>query len=56
MAQGKTNPEIGTILRLRTGTIHKHTKHIFTKLGVGTRTAAAARAWEVMADDNTGGC
>jgi DNA-binding CsgD family transcriptional regulator len=48
VAQGKTNPEIGTILGLSPGTVHKHTEHIFDKLGVETRTTAAARAWEVL--------
>jgi DNA-binding CsgD family transcriptional regulator len=48
IAQGKTNREIGQILGLSPGTVHKHTEHIFTRLGVETRTAAAARAWEVL--------
>ena len=48
VAQGKTNPEIGTILGLSPGTVHKHTEHIFEKLGVETRTAAAACAWETL--------
>lgn len=46
IAQGKTNPEIGTILGLSAGTVHKHTEHIFARLRVETRTAAAALAWE----------
>jgi DNA-binding CsgD family transcriptional regulator len=50
VAQGKTNPEIGTILGLSAGTIHKHTEHIYEKLGVETRTAAAARAYETLTD------
>jgi DNA-binding CsgD family transcriptional regulator len=49
--QGKTNPEIGTILGLSPRTVHKHTEHIYARLGVETRTAAAARAWESMAVD-----
>jgi DNA-binding CsgD family transcriptional regulator len=48
VAQGKTNPDIGKILGLSAGTVHKHTEHIFARLGVETRTAAAARAWEVV--------
>jgi DNA-binding CsgD family transcriptional regulator len=48
IAHGKTNRDIATIVGLRPGTVHKHTEHIFTKLGVETRTAAAARAWEIM--------
>jgi DNA-binding CsgD family transcriptional regulator len=48
IAHGKTNPEIATILGLSAGTVHKHTEHIFAKLGVETRTAAAALAWETL--------
>jgi DNA-binding CsgD family transcriptional regulator len=48
VAQGKTNSEIGIILALSPGTVHKHTEHIFEKLGVETRTAAAAWAWRVL--------
>jgi DNA-binding CsgD family transcriptional regulator len=53
VAQGKTNPEIGTILGLSPGTVHKHTEHIFEKLGVETRTAAAARAWDTLSDPDS---
>jgi DNA-binding CsgD family transcriptional regulator len=48
IAQGKTNPEIAMILGLSTGTVHKHTEHIFARLGVERRTAAAALAWETL--------
>jgi DNA-binding CsgD family transcriptional regulator len=48
VAQGKTNPEISKILGASSGTIHKHIEHIFEKLGVETRTAAAASAWEIF--------
>lgn len=44
VAEGKTNPEIATILSLSSRTVQKHLEHIFQKLGVETRTAAAARA------------
>ena len=44
IAQGKTNHEIGVILGACTGTICKHVEHIFTKLNVENRTAAAAIA------------
>ena len=40
--QGKTNAEIATILGTSTRTIHKHLERVFRKLGVETRTAAAA--------------
>ena len=44
VGEGKTNPEIGTILRARPRTVAKHLEKIFAKLGVETRGAAAARA------------
>jgi DNA-binding CsgD family transcriptional regulator len=44
VAQGKTNIEIGIILGLSPRTVQKHLEHIFLKLGVETRTAAAMRA------------
>lgn len=43
VGEGKTNPEIGTILRARPRTVAKHLEKIFAKLGVETRGAAAAR-------------
>ena len=39
---GKTNRDIGEILELSPRTVNKHLEHIFTKLGVETRTAAAS--------------
>jgi DNA-binding CsgD family transcriptional regulator len=48
IAHGKTNMEIAMILGLQIGTVHKHTEHIFARLGVETRTAAAAVAWETF--------
>lgn len=42
VAQGKTNVEIGCILDMSPQTVKKHLQHIFDKLGVETRTAAAA--------------
>lgn len=42
VAEGKTNEEIGAILTLSPRTVQKHLEHIFSKLGVETRTAAAA--------------
>jgi DNA-binding CsgD family transcriptional regulator len=41
VAQGKTNMEIGTILVLSPRTVQKHLEHIYRKLGVETRMAAA---------------
>ena len=40
LVEGKTSPEIATILQTSPRTIHKHIERIFTKLGVQTRTAA----------------
>ncbi len=44
VAQGKTNRDIAEILELSPRTVHKHLEHVFAKLGVETRTAAAALA------------
>jgi DNA-binding response OmpR family regulator/DNA-binding CsgD family transcriptional regulator len=44
VARGKTNRDIGEILGLSPRTVNKHLEHIFEKLGVETRTAAAAAA------------
>lgn len=41
IARGKANGEIATILGMQIGTVKKHVEHIFEKLGVETRTAAA---------------
>lgn len=40
VVQGKTNPEIGTILGIQLTTVKKHLESVFTKLGVENRTAA----------------
>jgi len=42
--QGKTNRDIGDILGTSPRTVHKHLEHVFEKLGVETRTAAAGLA------------
>jgi DNA-binding CsgD family transcriptional regulator len=42
--EGKTNKDIATILRASPRTVGKHLERVFAKLGVETRTAAAARA------------
>jgi DNA-binding CsgD family transcriptional regulator len=44
VAEGKTNAEIAQILVTAPGTVGKHLEHIYEKLGVHTRTAAAAYA------------
>jgi len=43
LALGRTNTEIAAILRVRPRTVGKHLEQIYRKLGVETRTAAAAR-------------
>ena len=48
LAQGKTNPDIATILGISESTIKKHVQEIFEKLGVETRGAATVRALEVL--------
>ena len=45
VAQGKTNAETGGILGLSRFTVRKHLENIYQKLGVQTRTAAAALAY-----------
>lgn len=46
MAQGKTSPEIASILECALNTIKKHAQRIYAKLGVENRTAAALLAAE----------
>jgi len=41
VARGKTNPQIARILSVSAGTVQKHLEHIYDKLGVRTRAAAA---------------
>ena len=46
--QGKTNRDIGDILGMSPRTVNKHLEHVFEKLGVETRTAAATLATNKM--------
>ena len=57
VAQGKTNKEIGVILELSPRTVQKHLEHIYRKIYVESRTAAAAKAYEIasMATNQTVG-
>jgi DNA-binding response OmpR family regulator/DNA-binding CsgD family transcriptional regulator len=44
LSKGKTNRDIAEILGMSPRTVNKHLEHIFVKLGVETRSAAAALA------------
>jgi DNA-binding CsgD family transcriptional regulator len=44
VAAGKTDRQIGAILALSVRTVQKHLEHVYVKLGVENRTAAAMRA------------
>ena len=50
LAKGKTNKDIADILGLSPRTVNKHLEHIFDKLGVETRSAAAAIGARFQAD------
>jgi len=47
LARGKSNAEIGEILKISAATVGKHLEHIYPKLGVENRTAAASFASEL---------
>lgn len=44
VAKGKTNRDVGEILGMSPRTVNKHLEHVYEKLGVETRAAAAALA------------
>jgi DNA-binding NarL/FixJ family response regulator len=46
VAAGNTNQAVATELFLSERTVERHVSNILTKLGVGSRTAAAAYAFE----------
>ncbi len=48
VVQGKTNPEIGTILGISPRTVHKHVGRIYTRLGVENRHAAMALVMDMV--------
>jgi DNA-binding CsgD family transcriptional regulator len=54
ISQGKSNHDIGVILGAKTGTICKHVEHIFGKLNVENRTAAAVVALEICRSGTPG--
>ena len=45
VAAGRSNRSIATELTVSEKTVHRHVSNIFAKLGVGSRTAAAAYAY-----------
>lgn len=51
IAQGKSNPDVATILGANVRTVHKHVENIFRKLGCETRTAASVAALEILRPD-----
>ncbi len=46
VTSGKTNPAIAALLHISSRTVQTHLERVYRKLGVQTRTAAAARALE----------
>ena len=48
LAKGKTNRDIADILGMSPRTVNKHLEHVFEKLGVETRSAAAAIAGRLL--------
>ena len=46
VVRGKTSPDIGEILGNSPRTVNKHLEHVFEKMGVETRTAAASLAMQ----------
>lgn len=48
IAQGKSNPDIASIITTSVRTVHKHVENIFRKLGLETRNAASLVALEVL--------
>jgi DNA-binding CsgD family transcriptional regulator len=50
IVRGKSNAEIGDILGISSATVGNHLEHIYPKLGVENRTAAASFASELIGD------
>ncbi len=51
IGEGLGDREIAARLHVARSTVRSHIKHIFQKLGVDTRTAAARTLWEREASD-----
>jgi DNA-binding NarL/FixJ family response regulator len=47
IAKGRSNKQVANILTISRNTVHAHLYSIYSKLGVGTRTAAARIAFEM---------
>jgi DNA-binding CsgD family transcriptional regulator len=52
VAHGASSGDAGRELGISERTVDKHLEHVFAKLGVATRSAASARAWELAGDDD----
>lgn len=52
MSQGKSDADIGLVLGISAATAKKHAAHVYQKLGVENRHAAAIRALEVLSGGN----
>ena len=50
LIEGKSNPDIATILGMAPATVKKHLEHIFQKLGVENRTAAIMSTLQTWAE------
>ena len=46
IGRAKSNSEIAALLNIKPATVGKHLEHIYPKLGVENRTAAASFAFE----------
>jgi DNA-binding NarL/FixJ family response regulator len=53
LARGRSNQAIGAALFVSPGTVRKHLEHLYTKLGVNTRTAAASCALDACGGSTT---
>lgn len=48
LAEGKTSHKIASILHISPGTVSKHLRRVYQRLGVENRHAAVAMAWETV--------
>jgi DNA-binding response OmpR family regulator/DNA-binding CsgD family transcriptional regulator len=53
ISRGKSNRDIGEILRISPRTVNKHLERVFEKLGVENRAAAAAQAVRLLSTSQT---